>query len=91
MSVNDKVNVIWKTKCGWNNLPHWPKRKEIKLNEDEGNELSSLKPGDAVKLKFGTRWYNAEVAETWEPKQSKKVNIIIIFTFFDCLGSHVSW
>ena len=51
----------------------WPKRKEIKANsDDDGKELSSLKPGDAVRVKFGSRWYDAEVCEGWEPTQSKK-------------------
>lgn len=45
MSVNDKVKVLWKTNCQWRDRPHWPKRKEIKANSnDEGKELSSLKP-----------------------------------------------
>lgn len=76
MSVNDKVQVLWKTNCQWRDKPHWPKRKEIKLTDDdvvgEGKQLTSLKPGDAVKVKFGSRWYSAEVCEQWEPKQSKK-------------------
>ena len=54
MSVNDKVKVFWKTNCQWKDQLHWPKRKEIKLtNEDhvsEGKELLALKPGDAVKV-----------------------------------------
>lgn len=58
MSVNNKVKVIWKTNCQWRDRPHWPKRKEIKLNEDdvvsEGKVLVALKPGDAVKVKFGS-------------------------------------
>lgn len=76
MSVHNKVKVIWKTNCQWRDQPHWFKRKDIKLNNDnilsEGKQLASLKPGDAVKVKFGLRWYNAEVCEEWEPKQSKK-------------------
>ena len=48
-----------KTNCQWKDWPHWPKRKEIKLvNEDvvnEGKELLALKPGDAVKVKFGSQ------------------------------------
>lgn len=42
----------------------------------EGKELLALKPGDAVKVKFGSRWYNAEVSEQWLPRQSKKGNYI---------------
>lgn len=75
MSVNDKVKVLWKTKCHWRDRPHWPKRKEMKLAGDdagEEKELSSLKPGDLVKVKFCSRWYDAEVCEPWEPRQSKK-------------------
>lgn len=81
MSVNNKVKVIWKTNCQWRDRPHWPKRKEIKLNEDDvvsaGKELAALKPGDSVKVKFGSRWYSAEVAEQWQPKQSKKGKYIL--------------
>lgn len=56
MSLNDKVKVIWKTNCQWRDRPHWPKRRDLKLNENDGNgkELSALKPGDAVKMKFGS-------------------------------------
>lgn len=73
MSVTDKVKALWKTNCQWRDRPHWPKRKEIKANSnDEGKELSSLKPGDVVRVKFGSPWYNAEVCESWKPKRSKK-------------------
>ena len=73
MSVHDKVKVLWKTNCQWRDRPLRPKRKEIKANSnDEGKELSSLKPGDVVRVKFGSRWYNVEVCESWKPKQSKK-------------------
>lgn len=93
MSVNDKVKVIWKTNCQWKDRPHWPKRKEIKLtNEDlvgEGKELLALKPGYPVKVKFGSRWYNAEVSEQWLPRQSKKHNYIfqLLFTLIRGIGS----
>ena len=36
MSVNDKVQVIWKTNCQWKDRPHFPKRKEIKLGNSDG-------------------------------------------------------
>ena len=74
MSINDKVKVIWKTNCRWRDHAHWPKRKEIKLNDDDfgdEKELLSLKPGDPVKVKFGGRWYVAEVDDNWEPKSKK--------------------
>jgi len=93
MSVNDKVKVIWKTKCQWNDRPHWPKRREIKLtNEDlasEGKELPALKPGDAVKVKFGSRWYHAEVSEHWIPRQSKKGNYLFQLLFTQRNKKHV--
>lgn len=70
MSINDKVKVLWKTNCAWRDCPHYPKRKEIKFPHGELEDASStpLKVGDLVKIKFGSRWYNAEVAESWEPK-----------------------
>ena len=73
MSVNDKVKVIWKTNCQWKDRPHWPKRKEIKLVDagTEENVYPPLKSGDKVKVKFGSRWYNAEVVESWDPKAKK--------------------
>lgn len=73
MSVNDKVKVLWKTNCQWRDRPHWPKRKEIKFVQGELEETSStpLKIGDFVKIKFGSHWYDAEVAENWEPKTKK--------------------
>lgn len=73
MSVNDKVRVIWKTNCKWCDHAHFQKRKEIKANDNDldGKELPSLKPGDAVKVKFNGRWYNAKVDAKWEPKSKK--------------------
>ena len=52
MSVNDKVKVIWKTNCQRKDHPHFPKRKEIKLGNCDGEENSyvSLKYGDKLKL-----------------------------------------
>lgn len=73
MSVNDKVKVIWKTTCQWRDHAHWPKRCDIKLPEGEIVTQDSLKPGDAVKVKFGYRWYNAEVVESWEPETEKSM------------------
>lgn len=73
MSVNDKVKVIWKTNCQWKDRPHWPKRKEIKL-VDAGTEENVYPPlisGEKVKVKFGSRWYNVEVVESWDPKAKK--------------------
>ena len=72
MSVNDKVQVIWKTQCEWRDHPHWFKRKEIKLTSDPaGRKDTPLNPGDAVKVKFGYKWYDAEVVESWQPKSQK--------------------
>ena len=73
MSLNDKVKVLWKTNCQWRDRPHWPKRKEIKLLHRDTDETSTvpLKIGDRVKVKFGSRRYNAEAAENWEPKSKK--------------------
>lgn len=69
MSLNDKVKVLWKTNCQWRDKPHWPKRKEIKL--PQGDSAMPLKTGDRVKIKFCARWYDAEVAEDWQPKPKK--------------------
>ena len=71
MSLNGKVKVIWKTTCQWRDHAHWPKRRDIKLPGSETGALDQLKPGDSVKVKFGARWYNAEMAERWEPKSKK--------------------
>jgi len=69
--MNDKVKIVLKTSCQWKNRPHWPKRKDIKLPEGETQTPVPLKPGDAVKVKFGGRWYSAEVVESWELKSKK--------------------
>ena len=70
MSLNDKVKVLWKTKCAWQDHAHWPKRKEIKLLSED-DVLLPLKPGDRVKIKFGSKWYDAEVVEHWKPKSKR--------------------
>lgn len=73
MSVNDKVQVIWKTNCQWKDRPHFPKRREINLDNSDGEENSytSLKNVHKVKVKFRSCWYEAEVAEKWSPKSKK--------------------
>lgn len=73
MLLNDKVKVSWKTNCQWRDKPRWPKRKEIKLPQGEIGETSTmpLKTGDRVKIKFGSHWYDAEVAEDWQAKSKK--------------------
>lgn len=78
MSVNDKVQVIWKTNCQWKDHPHWPKRKDIKLMDSDSLESSypALKNGDKVKVKFGSRWYNAGMVENWEPKAKKSKSFL---------------
>lgn len=83
MSINDKVKIIWKRNCQWNDKPHWPKRKDIKLPEGETETPMALNPGDAVKVKFGGRWYNAEVVESWKPKSKKGEYLCqLCFSFF---------
>ena len=68
MSVKDKVKIIWKTSCQWQDRAHWPKRKDIKLRDGDTGTSTPLKPGDAVKIKFGSRWYDGEMVEAWEPR-----------------------
>jgi len=72
MSINDKIKVLWKTSCEWRDKPHFPKRRDFQLREGESEgSLLPLKLGDAAKIKFGSRWYNVEVAESWSPKSRK--------------------
>ena len=74
MSINDKVHVIWKTNCEWHDYSHWPKRKDIKFkneSKNEGRRYPALNPGDVILVKFGTKWYDAEVKDKWEPKSYK--------------------
>lgn len=88
LSANDKVKVLWKTNCHWRDRPHWPKRKEIKLREGETEEkLLELNSGEMVKIKFGSSWYDAKIAEGWTPKAKKGVYIQFLpkrFCFFRC-------
>ena len=77
MSVNDKVKIIWKTKCQWRDHAHWPKRRDIKLPDSETGTHDPLSPGDAIRVKFGSRWYDAKVAEIWEPKAKKGVYLTV--------------
>jgi hypothetical protein len=41
------------------------------MSAAEGKRYPTLNPGDAVKVRFGTRWYNAEVVKKWEAKSWK--------------------
>ena len=80
MSINDEMMVIWKTNCKWRDCEHIVKRKDIKalnVNTDDKDKLMTLplKSGDLVKVKFGSRWYDAEIVEDWPV--SKQGNYII--------------
>ena len=82
MSLSDTVEILWKTNCKWHDHPHWPKRKDLKLKDAQkgnGKRWPLLAPGDAVRVKFGTRWYDGEVQETWKPKSWKGIAINITF------------
>lgn len=79
MSVNDTVEILWKTNCEWHDHPHWPKHKDLKLADEShgnGKRWPKLSKGDAVKVKFGSRWYNAEVVQDWEQKSWKGITSI---------------
>ena len=72
MSINDKIKVLWKTRCEWRDKPHFPKRRHFQLREGESEgSLLLLNLGDAAKIKFGSGWYDVEVAESWSPKPRK--------------------
>ena len=53
-----EIRIIWKTDCKWRDTDYFVHRHEIKPSDVE------LKAGDRVKVKYGKRWYNAEVVET---------------------------
>ena len=79
MSLNDKVQVLWKTNCEWRDKPHWPKRREIKLREGETEGLLlPLNQGELVKIKFGSRWYDAEIVDAWTPKSKKGIYLRLL-------------
>ena len=61
--------------------PQWPKCCEIKLQQGNSNEDSNLplKPSDLVRIRFGSRWYDVEVAEHWNPKSKRDM-------YFQLLG-----
>ena len=50
----------------------FPKRRDFQLHEGElKGSLLLLTLGDAAKIRFGSRWHNVEVAESWSPKPRK--------------------
>jgi sRNA-binding protein len=70
MSVNDEIKIMWKTACKWRDTEDFAKRKNIRprnTNSKESFDTVPLKGGDAVKIRFGRKWYDAEVLESWSP------------------------
>ena len=70
MSVDDEVRVVWKTKCKWRDHEHVAKRQDVRPNGISVKENFStlpLKPGDAIKIRFGNKWYHGEMLESWNP------------------------
>ena len=80
MSINDKVNVIWKTNCKWRDCEHLAKRKEIKptnVNVGKDEELATLpiKVGDPIRVKFASRRYDAKQQKSVNQRRRRKVKV----------------
>ena len=60
MAQREEIRIIWKTNCKWRDTDYVVERKDIKPVG------GPLRPGDAVKVKYGARWYNAEIVEIGE-------------------------
>ena len=75
MASSDEIEVLWKTKCEWHDTPHTFKRKEIKPKDmklaPKEAQTVSLHKGQAVRVKFGHKWWDAEMTEDWEPSNKR--------------------
>lgn len=81
MSENDMVQIIWKTKDRWRDTEHWTKRRDIKpvnhgCSSKDYYKSMCLKASDEIKVKFGSRWYNAECAQEWSTDVLGKGNYL---------------
>lgn len=71
MLKNGEFRIIWKTNCKWKDTDYVVNRGDIKpINCSTNDDLTTLKisEGDRVRVKYGGRWYNAEVVEVGEDK-----------------------
>ena len=58
-----------KTTCKWRNTDYVVERKDVKpdnISTDDDWKTMPLKRGDNVKVKYGNRWYKAQVEEIGE-------------------------
>ena len=62
MAQSGKIRIIWKTTCKWRNTDYIVKRKDVRPMGSKGHTASiEYKEGNAVKVKWGSRWYDAEL------------------------------
>lgn len=65
-TTSDCIGIIWKTTCKRRDTDYFVKRKDVKpvnlANNDDWTTVP-LKEGDAVKVKYASRWYNPEIVE----------------------------
>lgn len=61
MEQSGDIRIIWKTQCKWRDTDYLVKQEDVRpIGSSKDN---SIKEGDAVTVKYGKRWYNAEIVE----------------------------
>ena len=62
MAQSGKIRIIWKTTCKWRNTDYIVTRKHVRPMGSKGDTASiEYKEVDAVKVKWVSRWYDAEI------------------------------
>jgi hypothetical protein len=60
MAQSEDIRIIWKTNCKWRDTDYYVNQEDVR---PIGSCKDKIKEGDAVKMKYGSRWYNAEIVE----------------------------
>ena len=71
-----EVKILWKTTCRLKNTEHLAKKKIRPKNTSSNKNLIRFlsKKEDAVKIRFGQKWYDGEILESWNPEWKAKDN-----------------
>lgn len=79
MAQSGEIRIIWKTTCKWRDTDYIVTRKDIRPISGKGNTASiEYKEGDAVKVKWGSRWYDAEIVEIGGKSDNEGIQPILI-------------
>ena len=71
---SDEFRIIWKTNCKWRDTDYIVKACDIRWPSSTTTDKRKISytVGDSVNVKYGPKWYNAEIVETGSKTDKEK-------------------